>query len=145
ATYAYNRSRFDVGRFDGNRFRLSPDHQASIGASARFLVAGGELRVTPSYTWQSEVFFDDNNDIPALQGGLVPDTVQDEVQESYGLLNLRLAYTPDQGNWTLEAFGDNLLDEEYIKDAGNTGDALGLATFIAGAPTTYGVGLTLRY
>lgn len=145
ATYAYNRSRFDVGRFDGNRFRLSPDHQVSVGATARFDLAGGELRVTPSYTWQSEVFFDDNNDIPTLQGGLVPDRVQDEVQDSYGLLNLRLAFTPADANWSLEAFGDNLLDEEYFKDAGNTGDNLGLATFIAGAPRTWGVGLTLRY
>ena len=145
ATYAYNRSRFDVGRFDGNRFRLSPDHQVSVGASARFALAGGELRVTPSYTWQSEVFFDDNNDVPALQGGLVPDRVQDETQGSYGLLNLRVAFTPLDANWSLEAFGDNLLDEEYFKDAGNTGDNLGLATFIAGAPTTWGVGLTLRY
>jgi iron complex outermembrane receptor protein len=145
ATYAYNRSRFDVGRFDGNHFRLSPDHQVSVGASARFDLAGGELRVTPTWTWQSEVFFDDNNDIPALQGGLVPDLVQDEVQDSYGLLNLRVAFTPADANWSLEAFGDNLLDEEYFKDAGNTGDSLGLATFIAGAPTTWGVGLTLRY
>jgi outer membrane receptor protein involved in Fe transport len=145
ATYAYNRSRFDVGRFDGNRFRLSPDHQVSVGTSARFALAGGELRVTPTYTWQSEVFFDDNNDIPALQGGLVPDRMQDEVQDGYGLLNLRLAFTPADANWSVEAFGNNLLDEQYFKDAGNTGDALGLATFIAGAPTTWGVGLSLRY
>lgn len=145
ATYAYNNSRFDTGIFEGNRFRLSPDHQASVGASARFAVAGGELRVTPTYTWQSKVFFDDNNDIPALQAGLVADVAQDEFQDSYGLLNLRMAFAPGQGNWELEAFADNLLDEDYIKDAGNTGDALGLATFIAGAPTTYGVGLTLRY
>jgi len=145
ATYAYNNSRFDTGIFEGNRFRLSPDHQASVGASARFAVAGGELRVTPTYTWQSKVFFDDNNDIPALQAGLVADMIQDEFQDSYGLLNLRMAFAPGQGNWELEAFADNILDEDYIKDAGNTGDALGLATFIAGAPTTYGVGLTLRY
>lgn len=145
ATYAYNHSRFEAGIFDGNRFRLSPDHQVSVGMSARFDLAGGELRVTPTYTWQSKVFFDDNNDIPALQGGLVPDLVQDEFQDAYGLVNLRLAFTPANANWTLEAFGDNLLDEEYIKDAGNTGDALGLATYIAGAPAHYGVGLTLRY
>lgn len=145
ATYAWNRSRFDAGRFDGNRFRLSPDHQVSVGASARFALAGGELRVTPTYTWQSKVFFDDDNDIPALQGGLVPDLVQDETQDSYGLLNLRMAFTPMDSNWSLEAFGDNLLDEDYVKDAGNTGDVLGQATFIAGAPRTWGVGLTLRY
>jgi len=145
ATYAYNHSRFDTGIFKGNRFRLSPDHQASIGASARIAMGGGELRVTPSYTWQTKVFFDDNNDILALQSALVRDVVQDEFQDSYGLLNLRAAFKPGQGSWELEAFADNILDEDYVKDAGNTGDALGLATFIAGAPTTYGVGLTFRY
>ena len=144
-TYAYNHSRFDTGIFDGNRFRLSPDHQVSVGMTARFGLAGGELRVTPTYTWQSKVFFDDNNDIPALQNPLVPDLVQDEFQDAYGLVNLRLAFTPTNANWTLEAFGENLLDEDYIKDAGNTGDGLGLATYIAGAPAHYGVGLTLRY
>lgn len=49
------------------------------------------------------------------------------------------------GNWEVEAFGDNLLDEEYIKDAGNTGDALGLPTFIAGRPRMAGLSLRLRY
>ena len=45
----------------------------------------------------------------------------------------------------VEAFADNLTDETYIKDAGNTGDGLGLPTFIAGAPRLYGVNLSLRY
>lgn len=69
----------------------------------------------------------------------------DEVQESYGLLNLRIRYAPSAGNWGVELFGDNLLDEEYIKDAGNTGDSLGVPTFIAGEPRTWGATLNVRY
>lgn len=148
ATYAYNHSRFETGILDGNRFRLSPDHTASIGASVRLPLGGGELRFTPTYTWQSEVFFDDNNDIAGLQQpprAFVADNVQDETQDSYGLFNLRIAYTPDAGNWEVELFADNILDEEYIKDAGNTGDGLGLPTFIAGAPSMYGAQVKLRY
>lgn len=145
ATYAWNRSRFEAGLYDGNRFRLSPDHMASIGATWRVPVSGGNVEVQPSYTWQSKVFFDDNNDIPALQANnFVPDLVQDEYQDAYGLLNLRVRYVPQSGNWALEAFGENLLDEEYIKDAGNTGDALGLPTFIAGRPMTYGFAFSVR-
>jgi len=145
-TYGYNHSRFEAGLYDGNRFRLSPDHMASVGAVWRLLVAGGAVEVQPSYTWQSRVFFDDNNDIPALQTqNFVADTIQDEYQDSYGLLNLRVRYAPSSGNWGVEAFGENLLDEEYIKDAGNTGDALGLPTFIAGRPASYGVAFTVRY
>ncbi len=145
-TYAYNHSRFDTGARDGNRFRLSPDHMASIGAVWRIPAMGGEIEVQPTYTWQSKVFFDDDNDRTDLQArNLVPDLIVDEFQDGYGLMNLRVRYAPASGNWGVEAFGDNLLDEEYIKDAGNTGDALGMPTFIAGRPATYGVGFTVRY
>lgn len=42
------------------------------------------------------------------------------------------------------AFVTNALDEKYIKDAGNTGDAFGIPTFIAGSPRYYGVTVTIR-
>ncbi len=146
ATYGYNHARFKTGARDGNRLRLSPDHRYSIGALVSLPVQGGVFEVQPTYSWQSEVFFDDNNDRTDLQTtAFVPDTIVDEFQDSYGLLNLRVRYTPDHGNWSVEAFGDNLLDEEFIKDAGNTGDSLGLPTFIAGEPRTYGVNLTVSY
>lgn len=146
ATYGYNHARFTTGARDGNRFRLSPDHRVSVGALARFAVTGGAIEVQPSYSWQSEVFFDDNNDRSDLQTtGFVPDTIVDELQDSYGLLNLRVRYVPTNANWSVEAFGDNLTDEAFIKDAGNTGDSLGLPTFIAGEPRTYGAMVTIRY
>ncbi len=83
----------------------------------------------PSVTWQSRIFFDDNNDIPALQqppNALVPDNVQDERQGGYALVNARLGYTLGE-RYTIEAFVTNLFDEDYILDAGNTGDAAGPA------------------
>ena len=148
ATYAYNHSRFENGIYDGNQFRLSPDNAASIGATWRLPVTGGEIEVQPTYTWQSKVFFEDDNDRPDLQtvasGAFVADLIQDEYQDAYGLLNLRIRYTPDSTNWGVEAFGENILDEEYIKDAGNTGDALGMPTFIAGRPAAYGLVFKLK-
>jgi len=146
ATYGFNHSRFGNGIYEGNSFRLSPDHMASVGAVWRVRAGAGAFEIQPSYTWQSEVFFSDDNDLPALQTeNLVPDLVQDELQDSYGLLSLRLRYAPDSANWGVEVFGDNLLDEEFIKDAGNTGDSLGMPTFIPGRPQTWGVNLSLRY
>lgn len=145
-TYAYNHSRFEAGIYDGNRFRLSPDNRASFGMSVRVPLPGGELAVMPTYTWQSKMFFDDNNDRTDLQtGNFVPDTVVDEYQDAYGLLNLRIRFTSAQGDWSVEAFADNLLDEKYIKDAGNTGDGLGLPTFIAGEPRTVGLVFGVKY
>ncbi|HEY0106283.1 MAG TPA: hypothetical protein VGB91_09385, partial [Rhizomicrobium sp.] len=91
------------------------------------------------------IFFDDDNDIPALQvDHILPDTKQDELQKAYGLFNLRLTYQPDDTNWTIGAFVNNLSDEKYIKDAGNTGDAFGIPTFIAGEPRFYGVSVSIR-
>jgi iron complex outermembrane receptor protein len=148
ATYAYSHARFDEGAYEGNRFRLSPDHSFSIGANWSFPALAGMVEVRPSYTWQSKTYFDDANDLPQFQrppSNFVADVQQDEVQPSYGLLNLRVAWTADTAPVTLEAFATNLLEEDYIIDAGNTGDAFGLPTFIAGPPRMVGVSATYRF
>ncbi len=144
ANATQNRARFDDRangerlEFAGNRFRLNPDSTAALGAVFNIPVAEGELRVVPSFTWKSEVFFDDNNDDPELQD---IDFVEDEVQDDYGLLNLRASYSPASESWQAALFVTNLLDEEYIIDAGNTGDAFGVPTFIAGPPRLYGASI----
>ena len=148
ATYAFNHSRFRSGVRDGNRFRLSPDHKLSLGATLETDVGPGRISFTPSLTYQSRVFFDDDNDRSDLQtvanGALVADTVQDEVQGGYVLANARLAYNLGE-RFRLEAFVTNAFNRHYIKDAGNTGDAAGLPTFIAGEPRMYGVAASVRF
>lgn len=149
ATYAYNHSRFEAGIREGNRFRLSPDHAASFGAIVGVPLGpdAGRITLTPSVTWQSRVFFDDDNDLPALQQpprALVADNLQDEFQKGYALVNARLGYESAAG-WQIEAFVENAFNKKYINDAGNTGDGLGLPTFIAGNPRFYGVAATLRF
>ncbi|MBO9624030.1 MAG: TonB-dependent receptor [Sphingomonas sp.] len=144
-TYAFNHSRFSSGAREGNRFRLSPDHSASLGVALSVPAEGVKIDFTPSVTWQSEVFFDDDNDLPGLQAGnLVPDTVQDERQGGYALVDARLGFETPNGRWRIEGFVTNLLDKAYIKDAGNTGDSIGMPTFIAGEPRMYGVALSLK-
>lgn len=147
ATYAWNHSRFTFGVRDGNRFRLSPDHTLSLGAQFGMDIGRGRLSFVPSVTYQSRIFFDDNNDIPALQqppNALVADNIQDETQSGYALVNARLSYTLND-RFTIEIFGNNLFNEKYILDAGNTGDAAGLPTFIGGAPRMYGVQASIRF
>ena len=149
ANYAYNHARFKSGVFDGNRFRLSPDHTFSAGGTFAADVPGGRVDFTPAVTYQSKVFFDNDNDRPDLQtlahGKIVPDTVQDELQKGFALVSARLGYTFNGGQFRIEGFVDNVLNKKYIKDAGNTGDALGMATFIPGDPRTYGAQLTARF
>jgi outer membrane receptor protein involved in Fe transport len=142
-TYAHGPARFDNGRFKGNQWRLSPDDSVSLGLKYDAAVATGTISIMPTYTWQSKLFFDNDNDIPAQQS--TGDKVQDEFQNPYGLLNLRIAYRPTDGNWKLEAFASNLLDQAYIKDAGNTGGAFGIPTFIAGEPRYFGASFAISY
>lgn len=146
--YAYNHSRFESGIREGNRFRLSPDHAASFGAILAAPLGDGRITLTPSVTWQSRVYFDDDNDRSDLQQpprALVADNLQDETQGSYALVNARLGYEAPSRAWQIEGFIENAFDQEYISDAGNTGDGLGLPTFIAGLPRFYGVAATFRF
>lgn len=147
--YAYNDAQFDSGARQGNRFRLSPEHSVALGATVSAPLWGqGVLRVTPSVSYQSKVFFDDNNDRTELQQALFPtlaDTVVDEFQDAYTLVNLRVAFEPEGSTVEIGAYVSNLTDEEYILDAGNTGDTLGLPTFVRGAPRTVGFEIKARY
>lgn len=142
-TYAHGPARFDNGRFEGNQWRLSPDNSVSLGLKYEVPVASGTVTMLPTYSWQSKLFFDNDNDIPALQ--TTGDRIQDEFQDPYGLMNLRISYKPTEGKWKLEAFASNLLDEDYIKDAGNTGGAFGIPTFIAGEPRYFGASFSISY
>ncbi len=114
-TYAWNRSRFEAGIREGNRFRLSPDHSASLGASLGLPIGPGRLEFVPTVTYQSEMFFDDDNDRPDLQQpprALVADLVQDELQGGSALANARLGYAWD-GGLRIDAYVTNLFDERY--------------------------------
>jgi len=144
-TYAYNHARLETGLREGNHFRLSPDQTFSVGAAFSREALGGKVTFTPTYTWRSKMFFDDDNDRTDLQSaGLFPDTKVDEFQNAYGLLNIRLGFGAVDDRWKVEAFVENLGDERYLKDAGNTGDSFGIPTFIAGKPRFMGVGVTFR-
>jgi iron complex outermembrane receptor protein len=148
ATYGYNHGRFKTGVREGNHFRLNPDHSAAIGAVVAIPAGSGTISFSPSYSVQSKIFFDDDNDRTDLQqppAALVPDNIRDEFQDGYGLLNARLGYAGADDQWRVEIFTENLLNKKYIMDAGNTGDALGLPTFIAGPPRFYGVSASFRF
>ncbi|MBO9544094.1 TonB-dependent receptor [Caulobacter sp.] len=144
-TYAYNHARLESGLREGNHFRLSPDQTFSVGAAFSREALGGKLTFTPTYTWRSKMFFDDDNDRSDLQSaGLFPDTKVDEFQSAYGLANVRVGFGAVDDSWKVEAFVENLADERYLKDAGNTGDSFGIPTFIAGKPRFMGIGVTFR-
>ncbi len=144
-TYTYTHARFDSGAYKGNHFRLTPDHMASIGTDLSYPALNGMFSFTPTYVYRSKAFFDDDNANPALlTGALVRPLVFNEFQNPYGLLDLRFRYQPDRRPWRLEAFVTNATDTHYLKDAGNTGEDVGLPTYIAGEPRMFGFAFAIH-
>ncbi len=116
----------------GNTFRLTPKHSFSLGFNINPKVNKNvDFFFRPTYTFKSKVFFEETN-LPTIS------------QDDYGLLNFRLGLEFNKKHEII-FFMNNVLDEAYIIDAGNTGGAFGIPTFIGGAPRFYGVQLKTRF
>ncbi|MDX2223369.1 MAG: TonB-dependent receptor, partial [Rhodospirillaceae bacterium] len=123
--------------FAGNRFRLQPEWAMSAGLTYEWrYVDPGTVFVTPLWTYRSRVFFEDRN--TPIAGFAI-------AQPGLHLVNLRFGYRGADDRWELTGYVENLFDEEYIIDAGNTGGSFGTPTFIAGPPRFYGVELTVKF
>ncbi|MDO5505186.1 MAG: TonB-dependent receptor [Pseudoxanthomonas suwonensis] len=140
ANAAWLRARFDdrdddgnVQRYAGNRFRLTPDRTFSVGLDWSLPMGdAANVYLRPSYSWQSKVYFEDDNDELLSQ-------------DAYGLLALRAGVRLDGGRWDIGVWGNNLTGESFLIDAGNTGRLFGTPTFIPGNPRMYGLSATVRF
>ena len=133
ANYGYIDASFDDKDADGNTqalagntFRLTPKHSFAVGFNIN-IDATKNLRYffRPTYTYKSKVFFEETN-LPNIS------------QEGYGILNFKTGLVINK-DYELTFFMNNALDKEFIVDAGNTGGAFGIPTFIAGAPRFFGM------
>lgn len=162
-TYAYNFSEYDDEdsngnplQFAGNRFRMSPENSFSLAADITIPFAEhGTFAITPSYIWKGQQFFEDDNGFDYAadgNGGFVrrretyPDgTPVVEETDAYGLVNLRAGFDSADERWGVYVLGENLLDEEYLIDVGNTGGAFGLHTIIRGKPQMLKAGAYVKF
>lgn len=119
--------------FAGDRFRLQSKWQGSMGGTVTApLWEDAELFFTPSMTYRSSVFFELPNNPVTSQGPVT-------------LVNLRAGFQHPDGNWQIMGFAQNLFDNDYVLDAGNTGGGFGIPTFIRGLPGLYGVEAVIRF
>jgi outer membrane receptor protein involved in Fe transport len=140
ANYAYIHARFnDVDEngneqdYAGNRFRLTPDHMGSLRANLKFMISNTmDFYFIPSYVYKSHHYFEDSN-----ESGLE--------QDAFGLLHLQTGVYLNSINVEVSLFGYNLLDENYLVSAGNTGSLFGIPTFVPGNSRTVGVNLKLDF
>ena len=119
--------------FDGNRFRLQQETSLSAGVRYSFPALAGSMDVGAYWDYRSNVFFEEDN---------APKTGVPIKQDGYDLLALRAGYLSDGGTYQIQLYVNNVLDEEYAIDGGNTGGDLGSPTFIAGPPRLYGGEIT---
>nr|WP_319511705.1 TonB-dependent receptor [uncultured Draconibacterium sp.] len=140
ANYAWLKTEFDSTDVDGseqlyagNVFSLAPEHSFAIGLNARVNITPNiKLFVTPSYSYKSHMYFEDAN-TPGLE------------QDGYGLLNINGGLELADPNIRLTIWANNVLDEQYITSAGNTGSLFGVPTFVPGPPRMIGTKLTWNF
>jgi iron complex outermembrane receptor protein len=120
---------FDYGPFlqvaGGGPNLFSPEFTYNFSASYEFLL-GADTTLTPRVNWGyvgarwTNLFY--NRDLDYIEGR--------------GLLSAQVAL--QTGAWTLEAYGTNLADEEFV--SGQSGN-----NEFYGAPREYGVRATVRF
>ena len=134
----------DQGRpqsLSGNTFRLFPKQKFSVGIDWTLPLSDNlEFFLRPNVTYQSKVFFEDENN-PATFGHSFAGQIQ---QSAYSLVNLRTGMNFGS-RWSLTFSIDNALNKKYLIDAGNTGLTFGIPTVIPGAPRMYGVSVSGRF
>ena len=134
ATLARIDAEIDNGSFEGQRFRLQPERTFSFSTFyERDLNQQYRFTSNLSYSYQSAVFFDDASQPDEPFTGLAL------TQDGYGVANINVGIHEKQRGWSLSFWTTNLLDEEYLIDAGNGGVGFGLPTFITAAPRMHGV------
>ena len=63
----------------------------------------------------------------------------------YEVITLRVDYDAANDRWGAYVLGENIFDEEYLIDVGNTGGAFGLHTIIRGKPQMVKAGVYNKF
>jgi iron complex outermembrane recepter protein len=117
-----------TGVQNGNVLKKSPELNFSASAQYTVPLPSGSLKLRADYSWVDDQFHDAaNNEITR--------------EDSYGLLNARIAYLTASEAFEIAAYGNNVTDEVYFNTLFLTGG--GNANAYPARGRDYGV--TLRY
>jgi len=112
---------------------LQPEFQASGGFTFDYELDNGmRFFATPSVTHRSTIFFEVPNSDLISQGPVT-------------LVNARAGVSFADRRYEIAGFIRNAFNEDYLLDAGNTGGAFGVPTFIPAEPRFFGVELIARF
>jgi iron complex outermembrane recepter protein len=132
--------------YAGNTFRLIARHTFTLGATFTLPVDDvGTFFLTPTWEYKSEQFFEDDNANASTTAINPAVPLYSLRQGGYGLVNLRTGYRTPDNRWEVVFWVRNLLDKDYLIDAGNLGANFGFPTSTRGAPRMLGVQVTARF
>lgn len=121
-----------AANFRGAKFRLQPDYQAAAGLIIDAPIGGVNVFATPSITYRSKLYFETPNLEARSQGPVT-------------LVNIVGGVRFADNRYEISAFARNVFNKRYLLDAGNTGGAFGIPTFIPGEPRFYGLKMSAKF
>lgn len=122
-------------------FAYAPDHSVSLGIQYEKPLAGGaSLAFIGNYGWMDKYVRDTSNHrIPRDESGNMV------FEPAYGVLNGRVVYTPNEGNWSADLWMTNITDEQYVNGGFDTRTVWGFNFSVVGQPREVGAGLNIRF
>ena len=126
ATFANKTADGQVFDYAGNNFRLAPEVSGSLNINKRVNWSDWTLDMDLLMSYQSEVFFESSN-YPGLS------------QDAYWITDASVMLNRKGSSIKYELYADNVFDEDYLIDAGNTGGGIGIPTYVPGMPMIAGV------
>lgn len=140
----YNES----GIFDGvngispnSDFAYAADQSAALGANYSFSLGNGALlTMSANYGWMGEYVRD-----AAYQRTSIDAKGNPIAEPAYGILNSRLVYAPNAGNWSVSLWGSNLTDEQYVNGGFDTRNVWGYDFSVVGRAREMGISLDMQF
>ena len=111
---------------------LTPELTFSLSPEYSFALGGGTVTARADYTFRDDMYGEPSAD-PARFTQI----------DSRDLLNFDITYAPDDGNWTVSAYGRNVTDERYDNARLNTGDYI--IVILSNDASEFGVRVTREF
>jgi iron complex outermembrane receptor protein len=136
------------GTFDGingispsSPFAYAADESFTFGAVYNMdLSNGADLALSGKYGWTGDYARD-----AAFQRTRVDANGNILLEPSYGILNGRVTYTPQDGNWDVSLWGNNLTDEQYINGGFDTKNVWGYDFSVVGRSREVGISASMTF
>ncbi len=111
---------------------LTPELTASVSPEFTFLAGSGEVTFRADWSFRDDMYGE-----PSADPG------RSTFIDSRELINFDLSYRPNDGDWTVAAYGRNITDERYDNARLNTGDYV--LVVLSNDASEYGVRFTKEF